>query len=39
VRRLGQGESLNQLTTGPQGEQTMRVVLALVALNVLRAKP
>lgn len=39
VRRLAQGESLNQLSTGPQGEQTMRVVLALIALGALRAKP
>lgn len=39
LRRLGQGESLNQLTAGPHGEQTLRVVLALIALGVLRAKP
>lgn len=39
LRRLAHGESLNQVASGPQAEQTLRVVLALIALGVLRAKP
>ena len=39
LRRLIQGESLNQMLTGPQGDQALRLVLALLALGVVRPVP
>jgi hypothetical protein len=39
LRKLGQGESLQQTLAGPQGDAVQRVVLALLALGMLRAKP
>ena len=39
LRRLGQGEELQQLLSTPQGEQAARLVLALLSLGVVRAVP